>query len=104
MCRGAPPSCLPQVPEAILIQTLEKGTESLALRRKAEYHLFSRSSYIPLDFCSPLPSFSDMGAHPKSAQGTAFAFSKPNKEALLLSNTSLLLEYTSRVFLDSLQE
>ena len=45
-----------------------------------------------------------MGANPKSAQGTAFAFSRPNKEALLLSNTSLLLEYTSRVFLNSLQE
>ena len=27
-----------------------------------------------------------------------------SKEALLLSNTSLLLECTSRVFLDSLQE
>ena len=34
-----------QVPEAILIQTLEKGTESLALRRKAEYHLFTRSEH-----------------------------------------------------------
>ena len=45
-----------------------------------------------------------MGAHPKSAQGTAFGFSKPTREALLLSNTSLLLEYTSRVFIDSLQE
>ena len=45
-----------------------------------------------------------MGAHPKSALGIAFAFSKPNREALLLSNTSLLLEYTSRVFIDSLKE
>ena len=46
----------------------------------------------------------DMGANPQSSIGTAFAFSRPSKEALLLSNTSLLLEYTSRVFLDSLQE
>ena len=45
-----------------------------------------------------------MGASPKSSIGAAFAFSRPSKEALLLSNTSLLLEYTSRVFLDSLQE
>ena len=45
-----------------------------------------------------------MGADPKSALGTAFAFSRPNREALLLSNTSLLLEYTSRVFLDSLKD
>lgn len=77
-----------QVPEAILIQTLEKGTEGLAMRRKEEFHLWQRN----------------MGANPKSAQGTAFAFHRPNREALLLSNTSLLLEYTSRVFLDSLQE
>ena len=92
-----------QVPEAILIQTLEKGTESLALRRKAEYHLFTNSESSP---SKPpfITTFADMGANPKSAQGTAFAFSRPNKEALLLSNTSLLLEYTSRVFLDSLQE
>ena len=48
--------------------------------------------------------FADMGASPKSSIGTAFAFSRPSREALLLSNTSLLLEYTSRVFLDSLQE
>lgn len=46
----------------------------------------------------------DMGANPQSSIGTAFAFSRPSREALLLSNTSLLLEYTSRVFLDSLQE
>ena len=38
-----------KVPEAILIQTLEKGTESLAMRRKAEYHLFTRSE---LEFLS----------------------------------------------------
>ena len=96
-----------KVPEAILIQTLEKGTESLAMRRKAEYHLFTRSESNPtqsmLILFNPI-LFADMGANPKSAQGTAFAFSRPNKEALLLSNTSLLLEYTSRVFLDSLQE
>ena len=47
---------------------------------------------------------SDMGADSQSPLGTAFAFSRPNKVALSLSNTSLLLEYTSRVFLNSLQE
>ena len=46
----------------------------------------------------------DMGARSKSPVGTAFAFSRPKREALTLSNTSLLLEYTSRVFLNSLQE
>ena len=46
----------------------------------------------------------DMGANPQSSIGTAFAFSRPNTESLILSNTSLLLEYTSKVFLASLQE
>ena len=45
-----------------------------------------------------------MGANPQSSIGTAFAFSRPNTESLILSNTSLLLEYTSKVFLASLQE
>ncbi len=45
-----------------------------------------------------------MGADSQSPLGTAFAFSRPNRAALVLSNTSLLLEYTSRVFINSLQE
>eukprot|EP00095_Tigriopus_kingsejongensis_P003939 maker-scaffold473_size162088-snap-gene-0.25 protein:Tk03939 transcript:maker-scaffold473_size162088-snap-gene-0.25-mRNA-1 annotation:"hypothetical protein DAPPUDRAFT_42141" len=77
-----------QVPEAILIQTLEKGTQGLVQRRKEEYKLWENN----------------MGADSQSPLGTAFAFSRPNKVALSLSNTSLLLEYTSRVFLNSLQE
>ena len=32
-----------QVPEAILLQTLEKGTQGLALRRKEEYKLWENS-------------------------------------------------------------
>ena len=32
-----------QVPEAILIQTLEKGTQGLAQRRKEEYKLWENS-------------------------------------------------------------
>ena len=47
---------------------------------------------------------SGMGADSQSPLGTAFAFSRPNNLALSLSNTSLLLEYTSRVFINSLQE
>ena len=34
-----------QVPEAILIQTLEKGTQGLAQRRKEEYKLWELSEY-----------------------------------------------------------
>ena len=35
-----------QVPEAILIQTLEKGTEGLVMRRKEEWHLWQNSKEI----------------------------------------------------------
>ena len=49
-------------------------------------------------------AISGMGADSQSPLGTAFAFSRPNNLALSLSNTSLLLEYTSRVFINSLQE
>jgi hypothetical protein len=52
----------------------------------------------------PLLNSIDMGADSQSPLGTAFAFSRPSKVALRLSNTSLLLEYTSRVFINSLQE
>ena len=37
-----------QVPEAILIQTLEKGTEGLAQRRKEEFKLWENSKLIDL--------------------------------------------------------
>ncbi len=36
-----------QVPEAILIQTLEKGTEGLAQRRKVEFALWENSKAKP---------------------------------------------------------
>ena len=40
-----------QVPEAILIQTLEKGTEGLAQRRREEYALWENSESVA---CAPL--------------------------------------------------
>ena len=39
-----------QVPEAILIQTLEKGTQGLAQRRKEEYKLWELSKKYVLFF------------------------------------------------------
>ena len=55
-----------KVPEAILIQTLEKGTESLAMRRKAEYHLFTRSELKFLsEFTLNPPPHYRHGSEPK---------------------------------------
>jgi hypothetical protein len=39
---------------------------------------------------------------PKSAAGTAAAFSKPNKDALVMANSSLLFEYASQELLQFL--
>jgi hypothetical protein len=46
--------------------------------------------------------FIDGGVDPKSPIGTAAAFSKANKQALMLANTSILLEYTSQELMNSL--
>jgi hypothetical protein len=46
--------------------------------------------------------FTDGGVDPKSPIGTAAAFSKANKQALMLANTSRLLEYTSQELMNSL--
>lgn len=48
-----------QVPEAILIQTLEKGTQGLAQRRKEEYKLWEHSKellfyYVSNIYCHAL--------------------------------------------------
>lgn len=45
----------------------------------------------------------DGGADPKSPVGTAAAFNKATKEALLMANTSLLYEFATEELLNSLQ-
>jgi hypothetical protein len=49
-------------------------------------------------------SITDGGVDPKSPIGTAAAFSKANKQALMLANTSILLEYTSQELMISLNK
>jgi hypothetical protein len=55
-------------------------------------------------FICLLLSFIDGGVDPKSPIGTAAAFSKANKESLMLANTSILLEYTSQELMNSLNK
>lgn len=45
--------------------------------------------------------FSAGGVDPKSPMGTAASFSKANKNALLLANTSLFFEYATNEILSS---
>ena len=40
-----------QVPESVLLLTLEKGSQSLAARRKAEYAIWEHSKSFILVFC-----------------------------------------------------
>lgn len=47
-------------------------------------------------------SFIEGGVDPKSPLGTAAAFSKASKSALILANNSLLFEYASKELLKSL--
>jgi len=55
-------------------------------------------------FVCLLLSFIDGGVDPKSPIGTAAAFSKANKESLMLANTSILLEFTSQELMNSLNK
>lgn len=46
--------------------------------------------------------FTEGGVDPKSPIGIAAAFSKPNKQAFLMANTSILFEYASREILNNI--
>lgn len=48
------------------------------------------------------PSIAVGGVDPKSPHGIAASFSKANKQALKIANTSLLLEFASNEILNSL--
>ncbi|XP_050297990.1 uncharacterized protein LOC126737238 [Anthonomus grandis grandis] len=74
------------VSEELLMGALAKAEQRLLDRRKMEYHVWSTVG----------------GVDPKSPHGIAAAFSKANKQALKLANTSLLLEFASNEILNSL--
>ncbi|KAJ9573877.1 hypothetical protein L9F63_008737, partial [Diploptera punctata] len=75
-----------KISDEMLVQAMEKAEADLRLRREQEYDYWTKNG----------------GADPKSPVGTAAAFSKANKQALTLANTSLLLEFTSEELLNSL--
>ncbi|XP_072395913.1 uncharacterized protein [Diabrotica undecimpunctata] len=72
--------------EDLLMDALEKAEKDLMDRRKMEYKVWSEVG----------------GINPKSPQGVAAAFSKANKGALKLANTSLLFEFASNEIVNSL--
>ncbi|XP_046660849.1 chorion peroxidase isoform X2 [Homalodisca vitripennis] len=70
----------------LLKQAIRRAEDDVQRRFQTEYLLWSQKG----------------GVDPKSPIGTAAAFSKPNKEAFLLANNSLLLEYASREIMNSI--
>lgn len=75
-----------KISNEMLSQAVEKAEADVKLRRQREYQLWAKNG----------------GVDPKSPIGTAAAFSKANKQALMLANTSILLEYTSQELMNSL--
>ncbi|XP_074027554.1 uncharacterized protein isoform X2 [Leptinotarsa decemlineata] len=72
--------------EDLLMDALAKAEQDVLQRRKMEYSVWSTVG----------------GVNPKSALGTAASFSKANKNALKLANTSLLFEFASNEIVNSL--
>ncbi|CAH1108455.1 unnamed protein product [Psylliodes chrysocephalus] len=70
----------------LLMDALEKAERDVMERRKMEYKVWTEVG----------------GLNPKSPQGVAAAFSKANKNALKLANTSLLFEFASNEIVNSL--
>lgn len=74
------------VNEDLLMDALAKAEQELLARRKMEYKVFTEIG----------------GVDPKSPAGIAASFSKANKDALKLANTSLLFEFASNEIVNSL--
>lgn len=72
--------------EDLLMEALAKAEQDVLERRKTEYQLWANVG----------------GVDPKSPAGTAASFSKPNKQALKLANSSLLFEFASNEIINSL--
>ncbi|ERL88558.1 hypothetical protein D910_05943 [Dendroctonus ponderosae] len=74
------------VSEELLMHALAKAEQKVLQRKKMEYQVWSTVG----------------GVDPKSSHGIAASFSKANKQALKIANTSLLLEFASNEILNSL--
>ncbi|KAK4874855.1 hypothetical protein RN001_014215 [Aquatica leii] len=72
--------------EEMLMDAIAKAEQEVLQRRKMEYEVWSRVG----------------GVDPKSPTGTAASFSKANKQALKLANSSLLFEFASNEIINSL--
>lgn len=74
------------ISEDVLMEALQKAEMEVLERRRMEWRVWSTVG----------------GADPKSPVGTAASFSKANKQALKLANSSLLFEFASNEIINSL--
>ncbi|XP_066250383.1 uncharacterized protein [Euwallacea similis] len=77
---------LTDLSDDLLMEAIVKAEQELLARRKMEYKVYTEIG----------------GVDPKSPAGIAASFSKANKDALKLANTSLLFELTSNEIVNSL--
>lgn len=70
----------------VLMSAISKAKQDMVERKRLEYELWESAG----------------GVDPKSPAGTAASFSKANKNALLLANTSLFFEYATNEIMNSL--
>lgn len=75
------------IPEDLVREAVQRAEKELTSRQQFEYRMWADKG----------------GVDPKSSQGTAAAFSKANKQALYIANSSLLFEYASEELINSLQ-
>ncbi|KOB66480.1 Doubleoxidase, partial [Operophtera brumata] len=75
-----------QLSKDMLATAIEKAKQEMAGRKRLEYMLWETHG----------------GADPKSPVGTAASFSKANKYALKIANTSLFLEFATNELLNSI--
>ncbi|KAF5284358.1 hypothetical protein FQR65_LT13575 [Abscondita terminalis] len=89
--------------EEMLMEAIAKAEQEVLQRRKMEYEVWSKSKYFYyISYMFSNGYFIVGGVDPKSPTGTAASFSKANKQALKLANSSLLLEFATNEIINSL--
>ncbi|XP_036149555.1 LOW QUALITY PROTEIN: uncharacterized protein LOC105828648 [Monomorium pharaonis] len=84
MSTGGPTPLLPEINPEVLAAAVKRAEEEIIERKQLEYNAWLEQRV----------------ADPKSAAGTAASFSKANKDALLLANSSIMYELATNEILN----
>lgn len=83
-----PTRSVPEISPEILAAAVKRAEEELIERKQLEYNAWLEQKVVD----------------PKSAAGTAASFSKANKDALLLANSSIMYELATNEILNSIHD